>query len=400
VYYENDIPVCDGTNTWKSRVIGLAKMSGGQQAVHTQTDETQTLSPIAGAPSSSSCPSGQATTFDWQENFYLGGLLNVRDAGGSVTGSDVGLMRSVGGNTAATRAAGHPQWDSVFTSWEPLPPAHVGALSTTTTNVVSGSTENTIAFTYVAPTGGLRDGVLTLTVPPGWTAPVTTNAIGCTSATTGAVTTSGQSITVSDLTLPANGQAAISYGATSGGSCAAGDGATASSTAGAPVWQAVAGSTATGVLTSLASSPYVNVYAADGSGTLTIPDTNVAADSTENTLRFTYTAPTGGVSDGTATITVPPGWTSPVTANAIGCTVATVGTVTTSGQTIILSDLSLAADTSTVIVYGSTTGGNCSAGDGATAGPGSGTNTFTGEQMSTAGGTLSAVNVSPTVTVT
>jgi hypothetical protein len=142
------------------------------------------------------------------------------------------------------------------------------------------------------------------------------------------------------------------------------------------------------------------VYAADGSGTLTIPGTSVAANSPDNTLSFTYTAPTGGVSDGTATITVPAGWTPPVTTNAVGCTVATVGTVTTSGQTIILSDLSLAANTSAVIIYGSTTGGGCSGGDAATAAPTPGPNAFTAEEMSTAAGTLSAISVSPIVTVT
>jgi hypothetical protein len=399
VYYEDDVPVCDGTNAWASRVIGVATIAGGEQAVHTQTNETQTLSPIAGAPGSSSCPPGQATTFQWQENFYLDAVLSVRGADGSVTGSDVGLARSVGGNLAAIREAGHPQWDSVFTNWELLPPANVGSLTTTTTNVASASTGNTITFTYTAPVGGISGGVLTLAVPPGWTAPVTTNSIGCTSATEGTVTTGGQAIIVSDLTLPANGQAVITYGATSGGSCAAGDGATASQTAGAPIWQAEVGSTTSGALTSLTSSPFLNVYAADGSGALTIPATDVAADSSGNTLRFTYTAPTGGMSDGTAMITVPPGWTPPVTTNAIGCTVATQGTVTTSGQTIVISDLSLAGNTSAVIIYGATAGSNCSLGDAATAGSTSGTNIFTAEEMSTAGGTLTTIAVSPTVTV-
>src|SRR5665213_610811 len=98
VISENGIPVCAGTNTWHSRVIGLARMPNGAVAVHTQTNEIQGLSPIAGAPGSASCPAGRLTRFGWQENFYLGGDVTVRGQDGSVTGSDVGLVRSVGGN--------------------------------------------------------------------------------------------------------------------------------------------------------------------------------------------------------------------------------------------------------------------------------------------------------------
>jgi len=399
VYYDSGIAVCDGTNTWKSLVLGLTMMSDGEDAVHTQTNENQSLSPIAGAPTSSVCPPGQVTTFDWQENFYLDSLLSVRKGDGSVHGSDIGLVRSTGGNTAATREAHHPQWDSVFSSWEPLPTASAGALTTASTNVANASAENTIAFTYTAPPRPLTDAVVTVTVPPGWTAPVTTNAAGCTGATAGAVTTSGQTITVSDLTLPANGQTVITYGATSSGACTAGDGATASSTPGAPVWQARVEPTAGAEPTSLTSSPSIDVYAADGSGTLTTPITDVLAGSTGNTLRFTYTAPTGGVSDGAVTITVPSGWTAPVTTNASACTAATTGTIGTSGQTIIVSNLNLAANTSAVITYGATSGGNCSADDGVTAPPSSGTSTFTAEEMSTEDGTLSTIAASPTITI-
>ena len=46
VYYENGIAVCAGTNTWRSRVVGVEATADGKPAVHTQTNETQTLSPI------------------------------------------------------------------------------------------------------------------------------------------------------------------------------------------------------------------------------------------------------------------------------------------------------------------------------------------------------------------
>jgi hypothetical protein len=259
VYSDSGVPVCDGINTWRSRVIGLARMPSGHAAVHTQTNEIQTLSAIAGAPSSPACPAGQVTTFNWQENFYLGGVLTVRQQNGSAIGSDVGFVRSTGGNPAAARAAGHPQWDSVFDSWDAFPPADAGTLTTATTNVANASAGNTITFTYTAPRGGVRDGSLTIAVPPGWTPPVTTNAVGCTASTVGAVATRDQVITVSALTLAPTGQTLISYGATSGGSCAPGDGATASSVPGAPVWQAQMTLSPGGPFTNLPSSPSIDV---------------------------------------------------------------------------------------------------------------------------------------------
>jgi hypothetical protein len=259
VYSENGIPVCAGTNTWHSRVIGVARMSNGGMVVHTQTNEVQVLSALARAPSSTSCPVGKTTRFAWQENFYLGGDLTVRRRDGSASGSDMGLVRSVGGNPAATHQAGHPQWDSVFDHWEAFPPADAGTMTTTTTNVANASTGNTITFTYTAPSGGMQDASLTIAVPPGWTPPVTTDALGCTVATVGTVTTNGQAIIVSALTLPPKGQTVIVYGATSGGSCTAGDGATASSTAGAPVWQVQVTLREGGPFTNLRSSPSIDV---------------------------------------------------------------------------------------------------------------------------------------------
>jgi len=264
VFSENGIPVCAGTNTWHSRVIGSARMSNGTVAVHTQTNETQVLSPIAGAPSSASCPVGTLTRFDWQENFYLGGELTVRTQDGSAIDSDIGLVRSVGGNRDAARQAGHPQWDSRFERWEAFPPTDVGTVTTTTTNVANGSTGNTITFAYTAPTGGIRNGSLAIEVPAGWTPPVTPTGLGCSLTTAGTLTAKGQTITVSDLTLPPHGETLITYGATSGGSCTAGDGATAPSTRGAPVWQIQVTLRAGGPFTYLRASPSIEVDA-DGS---------------------------------------------------------------------------------------------------------------------------------------
>ena len=122
--------------------------------------------PIAGAPASAACPAGQTTAFGWQENFYIGAVI-VRTGDGSGTGHDVGLIRSAGGNIDAARQAGHPQWDVVFSSWDRLPPRDAGTVTTTTTAVARTSSGNTIAFTYTAPSGGVRTGALTLEVPRG-----------------------------------------------------------------------------------------------------------------------------------------------------------------------------------------------------------------------------------------
>ena len=243
-------------------MVGVEATADGKPAVHTETNETQTLSPIAGAPSSAACPAGLTTTFDWQENFYIGAGTTIRRADGSAAGSDLGLVRSTGGNLDASREAGHPQWDVVFGSWVALPPADVGAVTTATTDVAVATAGNTIAFTYTAPGEGVHNALLKIAVPPGWTAPVTSDSPGCTSATVGSVTTSGQTITVSDLTLPPNGQTVIVYGTVDGGRCTAADGATAPATPGAPVWQAEVTLSPGGPSTNLSSSPAIRVDAA------------------------------------------------------------------------------------------------------------------------------------------
>src|SRR6185369_8675140 len=110
--------------------------------------------------------------------------------------------------------------------------------------------------------------------------------------------------TVSGLTLAGGATATITY--TTG---------TATTTAGAATWQAQEKSTSGGTLTNLASSPRISVYAADGTGTLTSNTANVVNASTGNTITFTYTAATGGLSGGEVDVAVPSGWTAPTAAN-------------------------------------------------------------------------------------
>ena len=170
----------------------------------------------------------------------------------------------------------------------PLAADGSGTLTTPTTNVAAGSTGNTLTFTYTAATGGMRNGSVTLVVPTGWSAPSTTGtAAGYTTSSTGTVGVAGQTITVSGVTLTATSTLTVVYGSTAG----TGPGATATATTGAQTWQAQQrSSSVSGALVNLGSSPSVTVNAADGSGTLTTPTTNVPAGSTGNTLTFTYTA--------------------------------------------------------------------------------------------------------------
>src|SRR2546423_1566375 len=145
---------------------------------------------------------------------------------------------------------------------------------------------------------------------------------------------------------------------TCGDTGSGGPGATATSSTGAQTWQAQEKSTSAGSLANLGSSPSITVYAADGSGTLTTPTTNVSASQTGRTITFTYTSPAGGINNGSVTLVVPSGWTAPsTTSNNAGYTTASAGTLTVSSQTITVSSLTLAAGNIFTITYGDTSGG-------------------------------------------
>ena len=396
VYTDNGVPVCGGTNAWRSSVVGLVPTGTGLEAVHTQTTERQTLAPIPGAPFSGACPPGPPASFAWQENFYLQGSLAVRGERRSVAGA--ALVRSTGGNMAVTHHQGHPQWDSVFSNWAALPPPDTGTLTSATVAAANGSSGNTIAFTFTAPAAGLRDGALLLAVPVGWSPPISWEGAGCTASSAGIVGTSGQTIRVSGLNLAAGATVSLTYGATSAGSCSAGDGAAASSAAGAPVWQGAVALAPGSSAADIPGSPAIDVDAPDGSGTLTLPATAVPPGSSANTVSFTYSAALGGLNGGTVSVTVPPGWSQPSLAGP-GCATASSGTVATSGAAIVVSGLTLGANKSLTITYGATGGGSCGAGDGASAPDADAARSFAGAEASSPGDSPSPLASSPEVAV-
>jgi hypothetical protein len=134
-----------------------------------------------------------------------------------------------------------------------------GTLTTPVTNLPRNQSGDVIVFTYTAGAGGTRAGTLTITVPTGWPAPTTSNAVGCTAASTGTVSTSGRTIRVSKLTLAGKGKARITYGAISGGACTNRDGATAPKAAGTYTFAAAEASTPTGAMAALATSPSIKI---------------------------------------------------------------------------------------------------------------------------------------------
>jgi hypothetical protein len=232
-----------------------------------------------------------------------------------------------------------------------------------------------------------------MVVPSGWSEPsVSGTDPGYTTSSGGSVSTSGQSITVSNLTLTANAAVAITYGS----KAASGPGATASTTAGPATWSAQENSTSGGSLTSLSTSPSINVYAPDGSGTLTTATAFVVQNSAGNTITLTYTAATGGLSGAALTIAVPNGWGTPSTsASAPGYTTTSTGTISITGEIITVSGVTLSAGGTLTIIYGS----KASSGPGALAPATIGSQTWTAQEKSSSGGTLTNLPNPPTVTV-
>ena len=223
-------------------------------------------------------------------------------------------------------------------------------------------TGNTITFTYTAATGGINNGSVTLVVPAGWSAPSTTGAnAGYTTASSGTVAVAEPD----DHRLLAHPRRrrAPSRSPTAT-RAAAGPAPPQLRRTGAQTWQAQEKSTSAGSLANLGASPSITVYAADGSGTLTTPTTNVSATQTGRTITFTYTAATGGINNGAVTLVVPAGWSAPSTTGAnAGYSTSSAGTSPSPRRRSPSPRSRSRAARTFTITYGSTAGG----GPGATA---------------------------------
>jgi len=136
------------------------------------------------------------------------------------------------------------------------------------------------------------------------------------------------------------------------------------------------------------------VLSPDGAGTMNVKPSGVSATG-HTTLKFAYSPGPGGMSDGTVTIDVPASWSpASLTPSEAGYVTADSGTVSVAGGDIQVSGLTLFGG-SLRLQYGSRAGGGPGALVPAAAGP----QTFTVQQQSSAGGTLTPLSASPDVTV-
>ncbi|MDX6485647.1 MAG: hypothetical protein QOF43_800, partial [Gaiellaceae bacterium] len=139
--------------------------------------------------------------------------------------------------------------------------------------------------------------------------------------------------------------------------------------------------------------------AGDGSGTITVAPTYTINSSTGNFFTFTYTAAAGGLSAGEITLVVPAGWSAPDTngfntgAINAGCGDSPVTIAGTGPWTVHITNVTLAGGATCDIHYGINGFGTVVAP--ATAA----TYTFTTQEKSTAGGTLTSVASQPQIVV-
>jgi hypothetical protein len=412
------VNAADGTGTLTTGTSAVSASQTGRTIIFTYTAATGGLSSGAvtvvvpsgwTAPSTTSNNAGYTTasTGTVSVSSQTITVSNVTLAGGATMTITYGDTSGGGSGATATLSTGTQTWQAQerstsggsLTNLSSSPSITVyaadgsGTLTADTSVVSAGQTGRTITFTYTAATGGISSGSVTIAVPSGWSAPSTTGSnAGYSTASTGTLSVSGQTITVSSLTLAAGNTLTVTYGATGSG----GPGATTTSTTGAQTWQGQEKSTSGGSLTNLSSSPSIAVYAADGSGTLTSGTSNVSAGQTGRTITFTYTAATGGISNGSVTLDVPSGWSAPSTTGSnAGYTTASSGTVSVSGQTITVSSLTVAGGSTFTITYGDTGSG----GPGATATSTTGAQTWQAKEKSTSAGSLTNLASSPSITV-
>lgn len=259
-----------------------------------------------------------------------------------------------------------------------------------TSSVVNGSTGNQIQFVYTAPAISTTS-EFTIVVPSGWSAPQTGSSgtpgyvvLGtCANGSVGI--TGGSKIDVTfSVSLASNTSCTVTYGS--------GSNAVAPSTnVGTQTWttQANVGSG----LTSLGTSPQIDVLSANGSGTTGISPTSSGAASTGNTYTLTYTAAAGGLSNGILFFTAPDDFTTPQSTSSgsagyVTSTCSSQGNVGTAGQNVSVSGINLGGGASCTITYSAVTAGTTY-----------GSNSFPVTERSSASGSLTAIGSSPSVFV-
>src|SRR5712691_5648442 len=344
--------------------------------------------------------SGQTITVS---NLMLdgGATLTITYGDKSGTGSGATIGSGTGSQTFTTQETSYGSGSLTLIGAFPSVTVHAadgsGTMALTSldggggTHVSGSSTGHTLVFTYTAAAGGIGGGKVDLIVPAGWSAPSTTNTVnGYSTSSAGTLSVSGQTISVTALTLAGGASFTITYGDKNAGS---NNGATAGSTTGSVSFSTKENSTG-GATVALGASPSLTVNAADGSGTLSSDTSNVSAGSAGNTITFTYTAAAGGTGNGTVSVDVPTGWDAPsTTASNPGAVSTDAGTIGVAGRTITVTALNLARRAGVHIKSAARAGGPR-----ATSPATTGAESWTGKENST-GGTTVALGVSPSVTV-
>jgi hypothetical protein len=287
----------------------------------------------------------------------------------------------------------------------------LGTMTASPTSFSQSSSLNTIVFTYTSASLMAIGSQITLQVPTGWDLPVITplsdpgytvaNIDGAGDSTSNVTIVATNIITVTLTSALASGHTiVITYGSTTGG----GPGATASGTVGSAVWTTQQKSTLLGTLTTIASSPIIAISAGDGQGSMTTPTVHVFANSTGNSLVFTYTATTDMAAGAQVTLTVPTGWSAPSTSpSANGYTIASINLVAASTSNVSVNSQTITVTLPALLISGQTIvityGSKAGLGAGATASSTVGDQTWTATEKGSAGGTLSALGGSPLVNV-
>jgi hypothetical protein len=281
-------------------------------------------------------------------------------------------------------------------------PDGAGSMTVSPSTMTASST-GTLAFTYLAGSCGMEaGGMITLTVPDGWTPPTTASGQGgfTTSAGAGPPTISSpMTITVPVGTLGPDGAVSIDY-----------DRARVPRDPGEYVFNAAEQSGTSGILTALAASPAVRVTAPSvlqggaGQATVTSPPPAVHRGSTgqmtvrpgrvaasgRSTLTFSYTAPDAGLSpSGAVTVQIPAGWTVPSPRpGQAGYASSSRGRLSVSGRLIIVAGTAMHSGQKLTITYAH-----------ATAPSSAGVSTFVTSQRQDGTSGLDTLTVSPAVTV-
>jgi alpha-tubulin suppressor-like RCC1 family protein len=319
------------------------------------------------------------------------GTLSI--AGQKITVDDVklaakGTLAITYNGNAPTAAVGPQTWEAsersgIAGNLRPLASAPAvtvlspdgsGQLSVDTPTVANGAKDVTLAFTYTADRGGVKGGELTLTVPPGWSAPSPKpKDPGYVSSKGVKLMVAGRTVTLPLKTLDRGASLSITYAGASAPKGLVGE----------QSWATFERSTKTGRLKPIASPAQVTVLSPDGSGTLTRASGPVTAGAQGNTVVWVFTAAKGGMSEGALELTVPAGWSAPSTnPKDPGYVTASPGTVAVSGRVITVSGLTLPSGGIVTVTYGSRAGG----GTGAEAG--NGQRPWSGQARSSAGGRL------------